>query len=94
MSRNQLRSVVAFLTGHAPVRKHLNIMRLFEGDPTCRFCGSESETVHPIVCGCEALVRQRYKLFGKMFAEPRDISLALLKDLCLYISSTGLMNHC
>jgi hypothetical protein len=94
LSRNQLRSVVAFLTGHAPVRKHLNIMGIFEGDPTCRFCGSETETVHHIVCGCEALARQRYKFFGKMFAEPRDISLASLKDLCLYISSTGLMNQC
>jgi hypothetical protein len=94
LSRNQLRSVVAFLTGHAPVRKkHLNIMGLFEGDPTCRFCGSETETMHHIVCGCETLARQRYKLFGKMFAEPRNISMASLKDLCLFISSTGLMNQ-
>jgi hypothetical protein len=94
LSRNQLRSVVAFLTGHAPVRKHLNTMGLFEGDPTCRFCGSETETVHHIVCGCEALERQRYKYFGKMFAEPRDISLASLKDLCLFVRGTGLMNQC
>jgi hypothetical protein len=55
LSRNQLRSAVAFLTGHAPVRKHLNTMGLFEGDPTCRFCGSETETVHHIICSCEAL---------------------------------------
>jgi hypothetical protein len=76
------------------VRKHLNIMGLFEGDPTCRFCGSETETVHHIICSCEALARQHYKLFGKMFAEPRDISMASLKDLCLFIRSTGLMNQC
>jgi hypothetical protein len=76
------------------VRKHLNIMDLFEVDPTCKFCGSETETVHHIVCGCEALARQRYKLFGNMFAEPRDISMASLKDQSLFISSTGLMNQC
>jgi hypothetical protein len=36
--------VVAFLTGHAPVKKHLNIMGLFDGDPNCRFCKLETET--------------------------------------------------
>jgi hypothetical protein len=85
--------VVAFLTGHAPVRKHLNIMGLFDGDPTCRFCRSEVETVYHIICCCEALVRQRYKYFGKLFAEPKDISMASLKDLCLFVRGTGLINQ-
>jgi ribonuclease HI len=93
LSRNQLRSV-AFLTGHAPVRMYLNIMGLFEGDLTCKFCGSETETVQRIICGCEALARQRYKIFGKMFVEPRDISMAPLKDLCLFIRGTGIMYQC
>jgi hypothetical protein len=79
LSRNQLRSVVTFLTGHAPVRTHLNIMGLFEGDPTGRFCGSETETVQHIIYSCEAFVRKRYKPFGKMFFEPRDISMVSLK---------------
>jgi hypothetical protein len=35
--------VVAILTGHAPVRKHLHTMGLFDGDPTCRFCGKETK---------------------------------------------------
>ena len=33
------------LTGHAPVRRYLYIMDLFDGDPTCRFCRMETETV-------------------------------------------------
>jgi hypothetical protein len=37
--------VVAILTGHVPVRRHLYIMGLFNGDPTCRFCTMETETV-------------------------------------------------
>jgi hypothetical protein len=76
------------------VRKHLNTMGLFEGDPACRFCGSETESVHHIICSCEALAQQRYKFFGKMFVEPRDIRMASLEDLCLFVRGTGIMNQC
>jgi Fe2+ transport system protein FeoA len=40
--RHQLKMAVAVLTGHAPVRRHLRIMGLFDGDPTCRFCRMEA----------------------------------------------------
>jgi hypothetical protein len=86
--------VVAFLKGYAPVRKHLNVMGLFDGDPTCRFCRIKTETVYRIICCCEALSHQRYNFFGKLFAEPRDISTASLKDLCLFVKGTALMNLC
>ena len=65
---------VAILTGHAPVRGHLRIMGLFSGDPSCRFCRMETETVQHITCCCEGLARQRYNIFGKLFVEPIDIS--------------------
>jgi hypothetical protein len=68
-------------------------MGLFDGDPTCRFCGSEPETAHHN-CRCEALARQRYKFFGKLFVEPKDINTASLKDLRLFVRGTGLMNQC
>jgi len=58
--------VVAILTGHAVVRGHLYIMGLFVGDPTCRFCRMETETVQHIICCCEAFAGQRYKVFGKL----------------------------
>ena len=76
--------VVAILTGHAPVRGHLYIMGLFDGDPTCRFCRMETETVQHITCCCEVLARQRYNVFGKLIVEPKDISTASVRDLCLY----------
>ena len=50
LSRHQLQMVVAITTGHAPVRRHLYIMGLFDGDPTCRFCRMETETVQHIIC--------------------------------------------
>ena len=42
----------------------LRIMGLFSGDPTCRFCRMETETVQHITCCCEALARQRYNILG------------------------------
>jgi hypothetical protein len=84
LSRPQLKMVVAILTAHAPVRTHVNIMCLFDGDPTCRFCRMETETVQHIICCCEALARKRYNVFGRLIAEPKDISTASVRDLCLY----------
>jgi hypothetical protein len=86
--------VVAIFTGHAPVRGHLFIMRLFDGDPTCRFCRMETETVQHIICCCEALARQRYNVFGKLTGEPKGTSSASVRDLCLFIRGTGLLNLC
>ena len=68
---------VAILNGHAPVRGHLRIMGLFSGDPSCRFCKMETETLQHITCCCETLARQRYNIFGKLFAKSKDISTPL-----------------
>jgi hypothetical protein len=92
LGRHQLKMAVAILTGQAPVRGHLRIMGLFNGDPSCRFCRMETETVQHITCCCEALARQRYSIFGKLFVEPKDISTASLRDLCLFIRDRGLLN--
>jgi hypothetical protein len=35
LSRHLLKITVAIFTGHAPVRGHLYIMGLFDGDPIC-----------------------------------------------------------
>jgi hypothetical protein len=86
--------VVAIFIGHVPVRRHLNIMGLFNGDPPCRFCRMETEIVQHIICCCEILARQRYNVFGKLIAEPKDISTASVRDLYLFIRGTGLLNLC
>jgi hypothetical protein len=95
LSRPQLKMVVAILTGHAPERRHLNIMGLFDGDPTCRFYRMETETVqHIICCCCKALAPQRSNVFGRLIAEPKDITTASVRDLRLFIRGTGLLNLC
>jgi hypothetical protein len=93
-SRHQLKMAVAILTGRAAVRKHLHSMGLFDGSPTCGFCRMETEIVLHIICCCEVLARQHYNFFGKLYAESKDISTASVKDLCLFIRGTGLLNLC
>jgi hypothetical protein len=91
LSRHLLRLTVAIFMGHAPVRGHLYTMGLFDEDPTCRFCRKETETVQHSTCCWDALARQRY-VFGNLIVAPKDISTASIKDLCLYIKGTGLLN--
>jgi hypothetical protein len=69
-------------------------MGRFDGDPTCRFCRMETATVQHIDCCCEMLAHQRYNVYGKLFAEPQDISTESVRDLCLFIRGTGLLNLC
>jgi hypothetical protein len=85
--------VVAILTGHASVRGHLYIVGIFNEDPSCRFWRMETETVQHILCCCEALGRERY-VFRKLFAEPNVISTASVREFCLFISGTGLLDLC
>jgi hypothetical protein len=86
--------VVAILTGHAPVQRHLNIMGLFDEDPAYRFCRMETETVQHIICCCEALAHQRYNVFGRLIAKPQETSTASVRDLFLFIRGTGFLNLC
>ena len=94
LGRHQLKMATAIYTGHAPVRGHLYTTGLFDGDPICRFCGKETETVQYIICCCEALARQRYNVFGRLTVEPKDISTASTWDLCLFIQDAGLLWLC
>jgi hypothetical protein len=92
LSKHLLKIIVVILTKHAPVRGHLYIVGLFDGDPTCRFCRKENETVQHIICCCEALACQRYNVFGDRLFQPKDINTASVRDLCLFIRGTGLLN--
>jgi len=93
LGRHQLKMATVIYKGHAPVRRHLYTMGLFDGDPICRVCGMETETVQHIICCCEALARQRY-VFGRLTVEPKDISTAPIRDLCFFIRGTGLLWLC
>ena len=90
LGRHQLKMVIPIYTEHASVRGHLYTMGLFDGDPICRFCGMETETVQHIICCCETLARQSYDVFGRPTVEP---AAATTSDLCLFIRGEGLLRH-
>jgi hypothetical protein len=94
LDRHQLKLTAAILTGHAPVRGHLRTMSLFDGDPSCRLCGLETQTLQHLVCCCEALSGQRYNVLGELTIEPNVIRTVTVKDLCLFIGNTGLYKLC
>jgi hypothetical protein len=50
------------------------------------------QTMQHIICCCEALARQRYNVFGNPSVEPKDIRTASVRDLCLFIRGTVLLN--
>ena len=90
LGRHQLKMVTVIYTGHTPVRGHLYTVGLIDGDPVCRFCGMETETVQHIICCCEVLAHQRYNVFGMLTVEPKDISTASIRCLSLFIRGAGL----
>ena len=91
LRRHQLKMAIAIYTGHTPVRGHLCTMDLFDGDPICRFCGMETETVQHIIRCSEALDRQRCNVFGRPNVEPKDISTVSIGDLCLFTRGAWLL---
>ena len=70
--RTQARVVIALLTGHNTLRRHLHIMGL-SNNPICRKCGTEEETSVHILCEGEALASLRYTYLGSFFLDPEDI---------------------
>jgi hypothetical protein len=94
LDSHQLKLAVAILTGQAPVRGHLRTIGLFDGDPTVRFCGMETETVQHLFCPCEAFFRQRYNVFCKLVLEPKDLCTASQRPVTLHqkhrVIQTGL----
>ena len=91
LNRHQPKLVVAIPTGHAPVRGHLRTIGLFDGDPSCRVCGMETETLQRLVCRCEALSRQRYNVLGELLNQKTYVQLQ--SETCAPSSKTqGYLN--
>ena len=66
LSRPKLRKVIGFLTGHAPLRKHLHTMGIHQISTLCRLCEMEDETATHLIFECEALARSRANIFGSI----------------------------
>jgi hypothetical protein len=74
MSVVQVRVLVAFLTGHARVLKHLRKMNLSNTD-LCRICEAETETAQHILCECSGLENRRRRYFGSLNSQLNPTAL-------------------
>ena len=83
-----MRRITGVLTGHCPVRYHLQRIGLTE-DPTCRMCLEDEETSEHLLCECEALAYRRFQTFGRAVLKPEDIANAIPKDINRFISNLG-----
>ena len=90
LSKQELRSLTGLLTGHCPLRYHLNNMGLAE-DNRCRYCQEQVETAEHIICGCEALIRKRLQYFERAFINPSDAANIPLKAVLEFINSLGIL---
>jgi ribonuclease HI len=78
MSVVQVRVLVAFLSGHARVLKHLKNMNLSSTD-LCRICEEEEETAEHILCNCRGLENRRRRFFGCLNGQLNPTSLLEFK---------------
>lgn len=62
------------------VKNHFQSMKLSNGYLDCRLCEDDIETVEYILCYCEAIARQKVRLFGIM--EPEDVCFYSTKNWC------------
>jgi len=58
------------------------------------FVGWRPKQCSTLFAVAEALARQRYDVFGRLIVEPKDISTASVRDLCLFIRGAGLLWLC
>ena len=84
LQRQDLRAVVGVLSGHAPVARHLFIMKLCDS-PMCTRCGLAEETTAHFLCDCEAFSSLRLQLLGKPVLAVEEVKNLSVYDIAKYI---------
>ena len=87
LSRKELRWIMGNKTGHVPLQRHLNIMKV-EASPTCPKCGLEDETpLHH--CGrCPVYAMKRLEHLGAVQLTMNDLKRVTTKQLLAYLKDT------
>jgi ribonuclease HI len=89
LNRKGLRRVIGLLTGHCTLRRHLNIIGIFD-DPMCRGCKFQEETASHILCDCEFYSALRFEHLGRHIIEPWELQDIPVRCLLNFASATGL----
>lgn len=87
LSRQLLRSVICFLTGHGPFKDHLAKIGVQTPGGTLCECGVQEETARHLFCECPRFWYARGEWFGLHKATPLDIRMAPFKDIVGFVKS-------
>ena len=88
--KTQSRAVIALLTRHNTLRRHLHVMGL-SNNPTCRKCGTEEKTSVHILGECEALASLRHRYLGSFCLDPEDIRMLGVGAIWNFAKGKGLI---
>jgi hypothetical protein len=81
LSRNHLRILTKFLTGHCHLKGHLFELRLVNS-PQCDRCKQASEMASHVVRDCGALATLRLGHLAHHFMEPADLKTSVSARYC------------
>jgi ribonuclease HI len=88
LHRRQLKTVVAFLTGHGAFKSHLQKIGIPPNgfDVLCA-CGLAEESAQHLLCDCPRHWAKRKEILGSPFLSPGDCRQCKFSDLCKFIGS-------
>lgn len=93
MSKENIRIITGFLTGHCKVNSHLARLRIRD-DPDCDLCGDSSETARHLLCECSNLTSIREQIFDKAWLTPKEIcEQPLINVVTFYRRCSETNNH-
>lgn len=89
LSKNKLRILTGFLTGHCRLRGHLKKLGLEEID-ICRFCESAEETPAHLLKDCGALIHKRKRIWGAYCLLSKELPSLETRQILSFLEATGL----
>ncbi|CAB0007833.1 unnamed protein product [Nesidiocoris tenuis] len=89
LSRINIRVLTGVLTGHCPLRYHLNKMGL-EEITECRLCGGGEETAEHLLCDCLAAAYARFRHLGSGLLQPEALQRVATKNILAFLKELAL----
>jgi ribonuclease HI len=90
LSKQNLRILTGFLTGHCTLRYHLGKLGLSD-QTICRLCLEEDETSEHVLCSCEAVASLRLNILGKPFLSLPEFHSTSFSDILGFIKCLNIL---
>ncbi|GAB0090086.1 Odorant receptor [Sergentomyia squamirostris] len=89
LNKNQLRTLVALLTGHGAFNSHVHRLGLSD-NVNCRYCKQETEDNIHILCSCPAIQDKRRRFLGRDTCPPSSIKQSKVVAILAFARSIEL----